>query len=149
MASVFASILKRLCESTGGYAAALVDGEGETVDYFARDLDPFGVRVSAAEWRLVLATLQQSRIPGWADAGLVLVRAQNASFGLVPLAEGYALIVHLPRHGFRISERALAVATEELAAEAGLRPLEPVAKAERWVRVRVQTVAGNPRRPLA
>lgn len=148
-ASVFAEILRRLCEGTAAHAAALVDGEGETVDYFARGLDPYAVRIAAAEWRLVLGAAERARVPFWADTRLLMVRAGGASYAIAPLSEGYALVLQLARHCFRVSDRALAIAVRELCAESGLIAAPVFEKGERWVRIRVQTVAGNPRRPLA
>jgi hypothetical protein len=148
-ASVFAEILRRLCEGTGSRAAALVDGEGETVDYFAGVVDPFSVRVAAAEWRLVLNAAERARIPFWAATSVLLVRARSASYAIAPLSEGYAIVLQLARNCFRISERALAVATQELCDESGLKSAPLLGKGERWTRIRVQTVAGNPRKPLA
>jgi hypothetical protein len=148
-ASVFAEILRRLCEGTAGHAAALVDGEGETVDYFASALDPYAVRVAAAEWRLALGAVERARAPFWGDMGLLVVRARAASYAIVPLPEGYAIVLQLPRHCFRVSERALAIATRELCAESGLTAPPLLTQGDRWVRIRVQTVPGNPRKPLA
>jgi hypothetical protein len=148
-ASVFAEILRRLCEGTAAHAAALVDSEGETVDYFAGALDPYAVRVAAAEWRLALSAAERAGAPFWAATGHLMVRARLASYAIVPLSEGYAIVLQLPRHCFRISERALAVATRELCAESGLDAALALTARERWVRIRVQTVAGNPRKPLA
>ena len=53
-ASPFSAILWRLCEGCSAHAAALVDKEGETVDYAGR-ISPYEIRVAAAELRLVLA----------------------------------------------------------------------------------------------
>ena len=64
LASPFSAILQRLCESCGAQAAALVDAEGETVDYAGR-VAPFDARVAAAEWRLVLAEIEASKVFGW------------------------------------------------------------------------------------
>ncbi len=53
----FTDILRRLLRATSGArAAALVDFEGETVDY-AGVLDPFELRIAAAHWQIVLAQL--------------------------------------------------------------------------------------------
>jgi hypothetical protein len=48
--SEFSGTLMRLCDATAAFGAALVDAEGETVDY-AGSLSPFEIRVAAAEWR--------------------------------------------------------------------------------------------------
>ncbi len=49
--SAFSGALMRLCDAIAAHGAALVDAEGETVDY-AGSLSPFEIRVAAAEWRL-------------------------------------------------------------------------------------------------
>lgn len=148
--SVFSPILSRLCDASDAIAAALVDAEGETVDYSGR-VSPFDVRVAAAEWRLILAMLQEVRKDqsrAWADVYEVVVRARDRSFALWALSEGYALVVVLPRHAFRISKRALAQAAEELHGEAGLLPHR---KPERlkWSRVDVRPEMTDPKRPEA
>jgi hypothetical protein len=55
--SAFSAILGQLCDDCGALAAALVDGEGETVDY-AGLLSPYEIKVAAAEWRIVLAVVR-------------------------------------------------------------------------------------------
>ncbi|HEY8945905.1 MAG TPA: hypothetical protein VIM73_16670 [Polyangiaceae bacterium] len=148
--SVFSPILSRLCEASGALAAALVDGEGETVDY-AGCVDPYDLRVAAAEWRLVLAlahAVARDTARGWAHAHEIVVRAQGKSFALRALTDGYALVVVLPRRAFRMSQRALAAAVEELRVEAGLCSLAPSDRL-RWSNVEVRTAAKDPRRPDA
>lgn len=145
-ASSFSAILLRLCEASGAYAAALVDGEGETVDY-AGSMQPFDIRVAAAEWRLVLALVTSSRA-AWADTNELIVRCRGQSFALWALSEGYALVLVLPRRAFRVSKRALAEAVTDLGREAGF--TSPADKASvRWIRVDVQTDAHDLRRPCA
>jgi hypothetical protein len=147
-ASIFTSILQQFCEASGALAAALVDQEGETVDYACRT-DPFEIKVAAAEWCLILKYLKESRFPSWPDTRELLVRAARRSYLAVALSEGYALVIELPRFAFRISSRALAQATRDLCLEAGLPCAESaIAVAERWARVRVRT-AGDMRRPAA
>ena len=147
LASPFSAILQRLCETCGARAAALVDAEGETVDYAGR-VPPFDVRVAAAEWRLVLAELEVSAVPGWAATRELLVRAARGSFAVWSLAEGYAIVLVLPRHCFRVSRRALAVAAAELELEAGL-DSRPTKERVRWLEVKVLTEVVDPRRPRA
>ena len=53
----FSSTLMRFCEGTAALGAALVNGLGETVDY-AGSVEPFDIKVAAAEWQLVLAMLR-------------------------------------------------------------------------------------------
>lgn len=145
-ASPFSAILLRLCDASGAYAAALVDAEGETVDY-AGAMQPFDIRVAAAEWRLVMALVTSSS-PAWCDTNELIVRSRERSYALWSLSEGYALVLVLPRRAFRVSKRALAEAVTELGREAGF--TSPADKATvRWVRVEVQADARDSRRPHA
>jgi hypothetical protein len=134
----FNPILARLCDATGAYAAALVDAEGETVDY-ASGLDPFQVRVAAAEWRIVLGVLQGSRSPILRGTLGLCVRGRRQSFFIHSLADGYALALMLPRRAFMISARAVAQASRELQEEAGLALSTKHAKQPRWARVSVRS----------
>ncbi|HWA73332.1 MAG TPA: hypothetical protein VG937_13395 [Polyangiaceae bacterium] len=147
LASPFSAILQRLCESCGAQAAALVDAEGETVDYAGR-VAPFDARVAAAEWRLVLAEIEASKVFGWTATRELLVRAGRRSFAAWALADGYAIVLILPRHAFRVSRRALAVAAAELELEAGL-DSRPTKERVRWLEVKVLTDERDPRRPRA
>jgi hypothetical protein len=135
--SPFSSILARLCDDCGGLAAALVDGEGETVDY-AGLLSPYEIKVAAAEWRIVLKVVQESRVPGFRHVQGLTVRAAGRSFLMEALPDGYAIAVCLPRHCFNVSRRALAQAIRELSREAGLELPEARAQSN-WVRVSVRT----------
>jgi len=146
-ASVFSAILMRLCEGTRAIGVALVDREGETVDY-AGYRDPFALRVMAAEWRIVLNIVREIARPGFADVTELAVRASGRSFAIVALGEGYALVLELPRRGFSLSRRALAQAAREIEAEADLPPALAL-RSERWSRVEVQTVPSDRRRPEA
>lgn len=140
--SSFAPTLGRLCESSGVLAAALVDQDGEAVDYAGR-ANPFDIRVAAAEWRIVLAKIQRSRSPLQQTQQLV-ARANNKTFAMVSLPEGYALVVQLLPCCFRISPRALAEAVRELCLEAGLVPARPLAG---WRRVEVKEGPAPARTP--
>lgn len=148
--SVFSPILLRLCRASDALGAALVDGEGETVDYAGR-IDPYDLRVAAAEFRLVLSVLQAAstnRSGSRPSVRELMVRARGRSFALWALSEGYALVVVLPRHAFRFSQRALAQAAEELRGEAGLCPAEKPER-PRWSSVEVRTEPGDTKRPQA
>ncbi|HYO96202.1 MAG TPA: hypothetical protein VER33_16905 [Polyangiaceae bacterium] len=145
--SPFGSILTRLCEGSGAIAAALVDAEGETVDYAGR-ANPFELRVAAAEWRLVLAVLEGQRAAQGSVTHELVVRGAQQSFAVSALSEGYALILVLGRHAFRTSRRALSQAAEELQREAGLSGLAPPDR-WRWQRVAVRSPAEDDRRPEA
>jgi hypothetical protein len=148
-ASAFSAILMRLCEGAGALSAALVDSEGETVDY-SGTLDPFDTRVMAAEWQLVVRALARSKVPSWPQTRELLVRAKKKSWAVVPLPDGYALVVQLLPHAFSISPRALSEAVRAIVAEAGIDTLLGRAFAvERWARVQVRTCPGDPWRPEA
>lgn len=145
--SPFASILQRLCEATSARAAALVDVEGEAVDYAAAG-DPFEIKVAGAEWRLILSFLRQSRLPGLAATQEMYVRAEKRSYYLAALDAGYAMVLELPRHCFAVSPRAVHQAAHELSEEAGLESPEWCGGAVSWRRVQVQAAQGS-RRPAA
>lgn len=147
--TAFSRILEHLCVDTGSSAAALVDKEGETVDYHSVSLSEYDVRVMAAEWRLVLGALQRSRIGAAAGPHRVLVRAARASFAVIELAAGYCVVLLLPRRSFDFSERALAVGLAALCQESGLELMRGVSKRERWKRVRVKTADNDERKPVA
>jgi hypothetical protein len=147
-ASAFSAILMRLCDATGALAAALVDSEGETVDY-AGKLDPYDIKVSAAEWSLVLRIATQAPASCWQGASQIIVRARARSFAVVRLTEGYAIVLQLMPRCFRVSQRALAEARREIADEARLDAAVVSAEGpEPWVRIDVQTRPGS-RAPLA
>lgn len=145
----FSGTLLRLCEATGALAAALVDAEGETVDY-AGYLEPFALRVMAAEWRIVLDVLRGVPRPGFQDAHEFAVRARRKSFALCALSDGYALVLELPLHSLLFSRRALAEAAREIEREAGLAPSRSFGHPEeRWSKIEVRTAPGDVRRPTA
>lgn len=138
--SPFTSILERLCNDSGALAAALVDAEGEAVDYFGV-FPPYETRVAAAEWRIVLSVVNSAKVPGFRHVTGITVRAQGRTFMIEALPDGYAVALVLPRRSFQVSRRAMAQALRELAREAGL-PM-PEARAEvRWARVTVRTPPG-------
>jgi hypothetical protein len=143
----FNTILLRLCDATPALGAALVDLQGETVD-FAGAVDPYDIKVAAAEWRLVLDLVSRSQVWSWRDVNEVVVRGTRYSYVVVLLREGYAIVAQLSRHAFGISFRAIAEAKRDLLREAGL-PLSESPHQPRWVRVDVRTSDGNPRRPAA
>jgi len=134
--SEFSGTLMRLCDATAAFGAALVDAEGETVDY-AGSLSPFEIRVAAAEWRLVLQSANEGSTHG-AVTSLVF-RGRDKSFAVYAVADGYALVVQLAKYSLLPSIRAVAEAIRSLAAEAGL-SLEDSAefRLERWRRVDVK-----------
>jgi len=143
----FNTILLRLCDATPALGAALVDFQGETVD-FAGTLDPFDIKVAAAEWRIVLDLVHASKVWSWPQARQLLVRGARQSFAIVPLGEGYAVVAQMQRHSFGLSERAVAEAVRGLSREAGI-PLTEQSGDVHWARVDVRTREGDARRPEA
>jgi hypothetical protein len=144
--SAFSAALHKLCENTGALAVALVDAEGETVDY-AGQLDPFDIKVTAAEWRLVLTHVVQSGVPHWVGTHELFVRAERQSYALIGLDAGYALVLQLARHAASLSTRALSEAVLEISREAGLELPTRFAVHERWKRVKVRATSEDPKRP--
>jgi hypothetical protein len=139
--SAFSAILARLCDDCGALAAALVDGEGETVDY-AGLLTPYDIKVLAAEWRIVLAVLHDSSLPVFNKVTSLAVRAKRRSYYMEAMPDGYAIALRVPQHCFTVSRRALSQAMRDLGREAGLE--RPETRAEvRWARVRVRTPAAS------
>ena len=143
----FSSALMRFCEATAALGASLVDSEGETVDY-AGSIEPFDIKVAAAEWQLVLKLLPSTRSLFLDETTQLLVRGLQHSFLAVPLTEGYSLIAQLERHAFDVSSRALSEAVRDLCREGGLDTPHCWA-GERWARVEVQTSTVDVRRPEA
>jgi hypothetical protein len=143
MPSSFAPTLGRLCSSGGVVGAALVDRDGEAVDYAGR-VSPFDIRVAAAEWRIVLSRLARCTHKPWNDTRQVTIRGVNKSFCAVMLPEGYALVLQLLPHCFRVSPRALSEAVREICENAGL---ELSTLNAQWMRVQVNESAAPQRRP--
>lgn len=140
--SVFSKILDELCWRTGARAAALVDAEGETVDYGGR-LAPFDVRVLAAELRLIQQHLGETKVLG--PTFELVVRARKKSFLLQVLPDGYALVLELPRCASAVSDRALALAVRRLCAEAGFEA--PRRFTAGWREIEVEELPGGSHRP--
>lgn len=138
--SSFTMILERLVLSTpSARGAALVDFEGETVDY-AGSLDPFELKVAAATWQIVLAEIAETALD---EPRQIVVRAKRVSYVLRRANQDYAIILQLhPRAAFAVSERALAEAETALASEAGWSHRNRPA----WFGVSVQT--GAEHRPM-
>jgi hypothetical protein len=134
--TILDGLLKRI---PGAYAAALVDIQGETVDYTGRG-DPFDMRVAAAHLRIVLNDVE--RLGALGEPRWVVVRGQRKSIAASVLPDGYALVLMLrPRSAFTISTRALKVCTRALAEEAGWKDLEKRdgVKQRSWFVVDVET----------
>lgn len=146
--SAFSAILGRLCDDCGALAAALVDSEGEAVDY-AGLLDPYEIKVAAAEWRIVLGVVRGARVPGFRSVSGITVRARNRSYLIEAMPDGYAIALRLPRHCFNVSRRALNQAVRELGREAGIQLPETRTQID-WARVQVRIPEGaSGRRPDA
>lgn len=134
--SNFAATLGRLCDVLPAHAAALVDSEGETVDYSGR-LTPYETRVVAAEWQLVVLGLKDGDHNLAPPLEELVVRAGRASFAAFNITEGYSLVLRLPKRAFTVSRRAVIEAIRELCKEAGLDvPARYVG--EHWYHVEVQ-----------
>jgi hypothetical protein len=142
--SSFAPTLGRLCSSAGVLGAALVDADGEAVDYAGR-VDSFEIRVAAAEWRIILTLLERSSHGPWRETRQLMIRGVKKSFGAVLLPEGYALVVQLLPRCFRVSPRALSEAVREICENAGLSLAD--APAAQWRRVQVNESPPPQRRP--
>lgn len=139
----FHEILRQLMRATpNASGAALVDFEGETVDY-AGAIDPFELRVAAAHWQLVLSQLAASSSP----LGPVLqitVCTRLRSYVLRRLFAGYAVVIILHRHAaFAVSGRAMQEAEARLCAEAGW----PPRGATQWFGVDVEPEPTDRARP--
>src|SRR3954463_10464625 len=131
-ASPFSAILWRLCEGCSAHAAALVDREGETVDYAGR-ISPYEIRVAAAELRLLLAFTREAEAAGFAQVSEIRIRTGRRSYAVVGLGDGYAIVLELVRHSFSISSRAVLQAKRELESEAGIESVLE-ARGMRWSR---------------
>jgi hypothetical protein len=135
--SPFSVILKRLCDDGGVLAAALVDAEGETVDS-AGVLEPYDIKVMAAEWRIVLAVVEEQPGQLFRSISSLSVRARGRSYLIEAMPDGYAIALRLPRHSFNVSRRALSQAARELGSEAGIELPEARSQVH-WARVHVRT----------
>jgi hypothetical protein len=104
----------------GARGAALVDAEGETVDYAGRG-SPYETRVAAAHFRIVLDEARGQASLG--EVRSIVARAARASFAVHALPDGYALVIRFARGaGFRGATRAIPVCIQWLADEAGWPP---------------------------
>lgn len=133
--SPFTTILERLVASTpSARGAALVDFEGETVDY-AGHLDPFELKIAAATWQIVLSEVEATALGGPTQ---ITVRARRSGFVLRRVNSEYAIVLVLhARAAFAVSERALLEAETALAEEAGFPRRSRLA----WFGVSVRSVA--------
>ncbi|MDC3955980.1 hypothetical protein [Polyangium jinanense] len=142
-ASTFTKILERLVRALpGAKGTALVDAEGETVDYFGI-LDPFDLKVAAAHWQIVLGELRET--PNFASPKKITVRARGRGYIVRQLPDGYALVVVFhPLAAFAASERTLEEIEAQIYAEAGWARPQGSTK---WFRVDVETAPPDHSRP--
>jgi hypothetical protein len=111
---ILADLVRRI---PGAHAAALVDRDGETVDY-AGDDAPYETRIAAAHWRIALESVKEQAF--LADVKSLVIRAHRASFIVHVLPQGYALLVRLVRGaGFRGWQRAVPACARRIGQEAG------------------------------
>ena len=143
IASTFTEILQRLLDTTpSARGVALVDYEGETVDY-AGKLDPFDLKVAAATWLITLSEVRDANALG--AIRQIVVRARRAAYVLRRIDESYAVVIVLHRRAaFVVSERALEEADVKLSLEAGFAVPR---YATRWFSVDVRTEPRDHRRP--
>jgi hypothetical protein len=142
--STFTRILERLVDATpAAVAAALVDFEGETVDYAGR-MDTFELKIAAAHWQIALSEIEPAA-PNVGALSKLVVRARGRGYYVRRLPESYAVVIVMhPRAAFAVSERAMDEAVRRLSAEAGW----PAPRGARWFGVEVETVRrGGARRP--
>ena len=139
--SPFTNILRELRLSSGSQGIALVDFEGETVDYVGW-VDPYELKVMAAHFQLVLGELRENRVTSLRQ---ITIRTAKRGFIVRKLPSDYALVMVLHRHAaFASSSRAIDVADASVSAEAGwsVEGAEP-----RWLRIDVESDSRDKRRP--
>ena len=138
--SAFSAILRALLRALPlSLGAALVDSEGETVDY-AGHIEPFDLKVAAAHFQVVLSDVRA--FPPLATVRELRVRSEKRSYLMRVLDPDYSILLVLHRHGvFAVSERALQEAEDRLCLEAGL---DRKPSGTGWYRVEVETSFGRP-----
>lgn len=135
-AVLLASLLEALPFARG---AALVDFEGETVDY-AGTVDPFELRVAAATFQLLLGDLRST--PMCRDLRQVNLVLAKSGYLLRVLDPHYSLVVVLRKLGtFVVSQRVVDEVAAHILNEAGLSD-----RRANWHRVEVDA-EGRPPRP--
>jgi hypothetical protein len=124
--SAFSAILADLVKRVpGAFAAAMVDGDGECVDYAIAPprprgpvIDPYDVKIAGAHWNIVLAEIAQR--PAITAPQTIVCRGEKRSFIIRRLPDDYSLVVLLgKRAGFLAVGRALDACERSLAHEAG------------------------------
>jgi hypothetical protein len=141
--STFTEILERLLAATpGAEAVALVDFEGETVDYTGR-LDTFDLKIAAAHWQIVLA--ETAETPAIGAIRQITLRARGRGYVVRRVQENYAVLIILHRRAaFAVSERALIEVQARLSVEAGWTGPSPESC---WYRVAVEPDPHDRTRP--
>ncbi len=145
--SKFAATLGRLCDSLPAIAAAIVDGDGETVDY-AGYRPTEDIKIMAAVLQLLVADARRAICLGGEQCRDLIVRAKHWSYAVVTLETEYFLVLQLPLRSFALSQRALTEAVRELCKEGQLEIPARYARLD-WLRVDVREDPTEARRPLA
>lgn len=101
----------------GAHSAALVDSQGETVDYTGDTL-PFDVKLAAAHFRVVIDEMRA--FAPFRDLVTLVVRGSVKSFVVRLMPDEYAVVVLLARRAGFSPMRALDACERALVAEAGL-----------------------------
>jgi hypothetical protein len=142
--STFTEILERLLAATpGALAVALVDFEGETVDYAGR-LATFDIKIAAAIWQIVIA--ETAETPAMGSIRQFNLRAGSRGYVVRRVQENYAVLIVLHRRAaFAVSDRALIEVQARLSVEAGWTAPSPELC---WYRVDVEPEPRDRTRPL-
>jgi hypothetical protein len=107
-----------LARLPGAFACALVDVEGETVDYAGMG-DPFDMKIAAAHLRILLQEIEQLGALG--DPRWLAIRGGKRTILARALPDRYALVVlYRRRAGFTVPRRAFAACERAICVEAGL-----------------------------
>ncbi|GAC1351904.1 MAG: hypothetical protein NVSMB1_09440 [Polyangiales bacterium] len=143
--TTFTAILARLLRATrGALGAALVDAEGEAVDYGGSELDPDDLKIAAAHWRIVLQDIEGgAHTARWGAPTRLTVRTARRTFVMDALPDGYALLTVLHRRAFGHAHRALDAALRDLYGEAGW---ASPPSASNWYEIEVETRGHRPLR---
>lgn len=139
--SPFAAILGEFVSRLpGAIAAALVDAEGETVDYVGK-YDVYELKVMAAHFRILLGTVGVLVATEGAPSTLIVRGESRTVLGLMA-KEGYAVVVVFRRRaGFARREIATLLLIKQLAKEADW----AIESSPPWGAVEVHTdVRGRP-----
>lgn len=156
-ASAFSTILADFVRRVpGAFAAALIDGIGECVDYAIAEqrsgqyvVEPFDVKVAGAHWGIAVAEIALQQAVGTLDT--IICRGQARSFIVRALPEGYVIVVMLKkRAGFVSFVRALDACERAMAQEAswklprGARHLDRRRRRDRRTREACMALDGRP-----